>query len=188
MKYLVLLASMMTTNVMAADTFAEYDFDFKNNQKNTAQDHVVNGFVFGTKIMDDLTIGVKAEVENVRKSDNIEGLIQGQVKYNLFTVDMGVPVTPFVTAAIGEKYKVGNTFEYGVAGLGVNFKLTDKLGIDVAGRYRNSFEAIDNYETNEASIKATYAIAENHIVGIRAAVERGDSNYDVVGALYQYRF
>ena len=33
MKYLILLMSLMATKVMAADTFAEYDFDFKNNQK-----------------------------------------------------------------------------------------------------------------------------------------------------------
>lgn len=184
-----MLTALLSFNAMAADNFVEYDYDYKNNMDvGSKSNHEVNSFVFGHKLNDKLTIGAKAEVENVTDTDSLEGLIQGQVKYNLFTWQTVVPVTPYVTAAIGEKFKQGNDFEFGAAGVGVNFALTNKLNLDIAGRYRNGFDAADHYETKEASIKATYQIAENHAVGARGAFERGDSDYNTVGAFYQYRF
>ena len=189
MKYLVIFMSLFAVNAMAANPFVEYDYDYKNKLiDGSKSNHEVNGFVFGNKITDDLAIGVKAEVENVSDTNKLEGLIQAQAKYNIWTWKTIVPVTPFVMAAVGEKFKVGNDFEFGLLGVGVNFKLTDKLGVDVAGRYRNSFDTIDHYETKEASVKATYKITDNHVLGVRGAFERGDSNYNTVGAFYQYRF
>jgi hypothetical protein len=188
MKNIVIAAALFSTSAFAAP-FVEYDYDYKDKLVDGSKaNHEVNGFVFGNKVTDKLTIGAKAEVENVSNTDTLEGLIQGQVKYNLFTWQTLVPVTPYVNLAIGEKFKVGNDFEFGVAGVGVNFKLTDKLGVDVAGRYRNGFDAVDHYETKEASVKAAYAITENHVLGVRGAFERGDSNYNTVGAFYQYKF
>lgn len=182
------VAALFSTGVYAGDNFVEYDYDYKNNETAGKSNHEINSFVFGTKVTDALTVGVKAEVQNVTDTDALEGLIQGQVKYNLFTWNTIVPVTPFINAAIGEKFKQGNDFEFGVAGVGVNFKVTDKLGVDVAGRYRNGFDAVDHYETKEGSIKVSYAFTDSLVLGARGAFERGDSNYNTVGGFLQYRF
>lgn len=190
MKKLFILAALFTGSAIAG-TFAEYDFDFQNNQTKGLSNHETHAFSVMTDVTSNpgLSAGVRAEIENEQGVDAVQGLIQGQVKYNILTyTGLGIPLTPYVTAAFGEKMYLGRQFDFGQGGIGVSAKLTNRLTLDVAGRYRNGFEAKNQFESNETSVKLAYQATENQTVALRGAFERGQLNYNIIGATYQYHF
>lgn len=177
-----------------AGGFAGVSYDLKDNQDKTSY-HDVTAFTVGTTVGDRATVAVRAEVENVRQSnDTIEGLLQAQGNYKLLTVNVGVPVTAFVTGAVGEKLKVGNNFPFYAAGGGLSFALSNDFNIVTAARWRDAFQSGRNYGTVEGSLGAEYTLNQHHVLGVKIAMERGafedraGTDYDTIGASYQYKF
>ena len=183
MKKLAILLALVSTSVFAGSIEAGYDF---KNKVNSAADHSVYSLQYNTAaLVNGLTVGVKTENETVKTTDALEGLIQGQAKYSIST---GTMFTPFANAALGQKFKNTNNFSFWVAGVGVKAQLTDKASVEGAWRRREAFESSNSYATDEYSIKAAYEVAQNHIVGVKYARERGTSDYNTTGAFYQYKF
>ena len=107
----IVVAMLISFNSFAGG-FAGVSYDFKDNQDKESF-HDVTAFTFGTNVNDRTQIAVRAEVENVRQSnDNLEGLLQVQGKFTPLSFDVGVPVSVFVTGSLGEKLKVGNNFPF----------------------------------------------------------------------------
>jgi hypothetical protein len=183
MKKLAILLALVSTSVFAGSIEAGYDF---KNKVNSIADHSVYSLQYNTAaLVDGLALGVKTENETVKTTDALEGLIQGQAKYSIAT---GTMFTPFVNTAVGQKFKNGNNFSFWLGGVGVKAALTDKVSLETAWRRREAFDSVNNYNTDEYSVKAAYEVAQNHIVGVKYARERGTSDYNTTGAFYQFKF
>jgi hypothetical protein len=176
-----------------AGPFAGVSYDLKDDQNKNSY-HDVTAFTMGTTINDRTTVAVKGEIESVRQNhDAIEGLVQAQGKFNVATVNIGVPVTAFLTGAVGEKFKAGNNFPFYAAGGGFAFALADDFKIVTAARWRDAFQNGRNYGTVEGSLGAEYTLNDHNVLGVRIAMERGalgrdGSDYNVLGASYAYKF
>lgn len=188
-----LFAMLLTGSAAAAGGFAGYGYTLKDDQNKDSY-HDVHAFTFGTTITDRATVSVKGEVENVRSSnDSLEGLIVADAKYNVYNFNVGVPVAAFVNVGVGQKFKQTNNFPIYVAGGSLKWKLSDDFAVITAGRWRDAFQAGRNYGTVEGSLGAEYTLAQHHVLGVRAAYERGEldrgtSAYNTIGASYSYKF
>ena len=190
---LVLAASVLTASVAQADesTSVSGTFDVKDKQQSPA-----NHDVFGLNVAHDFgnTWSVEGRMEDERVVGNAgshEGLIQLKVNKDIGT---WFGVTPYAGIAVGEKSKSTTNFMYYVGEVGAKYVVTPSLTLNVQERLRTPFnENFDghtgyNYKTWETQIGAKYAINKNNIVGVKYAVERGDSTYNTTGASYTYKF
>ena len=190
---LVLAASVLTASVAQADesTSVSGTFDLKDKQQSPA-----NHDVFGLNVAHDFgnTWSVEGRMEDERVVGNAgshEGLIQLKVNKDIGT---WFGVTPYAGIAVGEKSKSTTNFMYYVGEVGAKYVVTPSLTLNVQERLRTPFnENFDghtgyNYKTWETQIGAKYAINKNNIVGVKYAVERGDSTYNTTGVSYTYKF
>ena len=190
---LVLAASVLTASVAQADesTSVSGTFDVKDKQQSPA-----NHDVFGLNVAHDFgnTWSVEGRMEDERVVGNAgshEGLIQLKVNKDIGT---WFGVTPYAGIAVGEKSKSTTNFMYYVGEVGAKYVVTPSLTLNVQERLRTPFnENFDghtgyNYKTWETQIGAKYAINKNNIVGVKYAVERGDSTYNTTGVSYTYKF
>ena len=190
---LVLAASVLTASVAQADesTSVSGTFDLKDKQNSPA-----NHEVFGLNVGHDFgnTWSVEGRMEDERVVGNggsHEGLVQLKVNKDIGT---WYGFTPYAGVAVGEKSKSTTNFAYYVAEIGAKAKVTDQLSVGVQERLRTPFnENLDghtgyNYKTYETSVSAKYAINKSNAVGVKYAVERGDSTYNTTGVNYTYTF
>lgn len=183
MKYIAFLVAALISTSAFADSI-ETGVDYKD-KVNSDYNHTVYFLSYNKNVSKDLTVGIRTENEVVSLSQALEGLVQAQTKYSLSN---STPFTPFVNGAIGQKFKDGTNFTFWVVGAGVNTRLTDDISFDTAVRRREAFSSDNNYATTETSVKLNYALAKNHIVSVKYAVERGTSDYNTTGVSYQYKF
>ena len=189
----LLAASVLTASVAQADesTSVSGTFDLKDKQQSPA-----NHDVFGLNVAHDFgnTWSVEGRMEDERVVGNAgshEGLIQLKVNKDIGT---WFGVTPYAGIAVGEKSKSTTNFMYYVGEVGAKYVVTPSLTLNVQERLRTPFnENFDghtgyNYKTWETQIGAKYAINKNNIVGVKYAVERGDSTYNTTGVSYTYKF
>ena len=191
-KLLAALLLTVTASAFAGEsTSVSGTFDVKDKQNSPA-----NHEVFGLNVGHDFgnTWSVEARMEDERVVGNAgghEGLVQVKVDKDLGT---WFGVTPYAGVAVGEKSKSTTNFAYYVAEIGAKAKVTDQLSVGVQERLRTPFnENLDghtgyNYKTYETSVSAKYAINKSNAVGVKYAVERGDSTYNTTGVNYTYTF
>ena len=191
-KFLVaVLLSVTTLGAYAGDASTSISATFDNKDKVGS---TANHDVFGLNVAHDFgnTWKVEARMEDERVNGGAhEGL--AQVKLNK---DIGTwyGVTPYAGVAVGMKDKSTSDFFYYVAEVGAKYKVLPNLTAYVQERLRTPFnENLDGhtgygYKTWETQIGAKYAITPEHAVGVKYAMERGDSTYDTVGVNYTYSF
>ena len=191
-KLLVALLLAVSVSAFADDsTSVSGTFDVKDKQHSPA-----NHEVFGLNVGHDFgnTWSVEGRMEDERVVGNggsHEGLVQVKVDKTLGTY---FGVTPYAGVAIGEKSKSTTNFAYYVAEVGAKTNLTEQLSVGVQERLRTPFnENLDgytgyNYKTWETSVSAKYAINKSNDIGVKYAVERGDSTYNTTGVNYTYKF
>lgn len=190
----LLAASVLSLSLSAfADESSSVSgtFDLKDKQHSPA-----NHDVFGLNVAHDFgnTWSVEARMEDERVVGNAgshEGLVQVKVNKDIGT---WFGVTPYAGVAVGEKSKSTTNFAYYVGEIGAKYLVVPGLTLNVQERLRTPFnENFDghtgyNYKTWETQIGAKYAINKNNIVGVKYAVERGDSTYNTTGVSYTYKF
>ena len=189
-----LVAVLLTVASVSAFADGAYNYaspsiDFKD-KVNSTNNHTVYGITLGRDFGNGLKVEGRMEDETVNGGAH-EGLVQiGAVK------DIGTwyGVTPYAGLAVGEKDKSTTNFIYYRADVGAKYTVMPGLTAFVQERLRTPFnENLDGhtgygYKTWETSIGAKYAITPEHAVGIKYAMERGDSTYDTVGVNYVYSF
>ena len=191
-KLLAALLLTVTASAFAGEsTSVTGTFDVKDKQNSPA-----NHEVFGLNVGHDFgnTWSVEGRMEDERVVGNggsHEGLVQLKVNKDIGT---WYGFTPYAGVAVGEKSKSTTNFAYYVAEVGAKYVVTPSLTLNVQERLRTPFnENFDghtgyNYKTWETQIGAKYAINKNNIVGVKYAVERGDSTYNTTGVSYTYKF
>ena len=191
-KLLAALLLTVTASAFAGEsTSVTGTFDVKDKQNSPA-----NHEVFGLNVGHDFgnTWSVEGRMEDERVVGNAsghEGLVQLKVNKDIGT---WYGFTPYAGVAVGEKSKSTTNFAYYVAEVGAKYVVTPSLTLNVQERLRTPFnENFDghtgyNYKTWETQIGAKYAINKNNIVGVKYAVERGDSTYNTTGVSYTYKF
>ena len=191
-KLLAALLLVASVSAFAGEsTSVSGTFDVKDNQHSP-----LNHEVFGLNVGHDFgnTWSVEARMEDERVVGNggsHEGLVQIKADKTLGTY---FGVTPYAGVAIGEKSKSTTNFAYYVAEVGAKANLTEQLSVGVQERLRTPFnENFDghtgyNYKTWETSIGAKYALNKSNVIGVKYAVERGDSSYNTTGVTYTYKF
>jgi hypothetical protein len=191
-KFLVALALVVTSFTAFADgayTYVSPTIDFKDKVDSTAN-HEVYGINLGRDFGNSWKVEARMENERVNGGSH-EGLMQ--VKLNK---DIGTwyGVTPYAGVAVGMKDKSTSDFFYYVAEVGAKYTVLPGLTAYAQERLRTPFnENLDGhtgygYKTWETQIGAKYAITPEHAVGVKYAMERGDSTYDTVGVNYTYSF
>ena len=190
----LLAASVLSLSLSAfADesTSVSGTFDIKDKQHSP-----LNHEVFGLNVGHNFgnTWSVEGRMEDERVVGNAgshEGLVQVKVNKDIGT---WFGVTPYAGVAVGEKSKSTTNFAYYVGEIGAKYLVIPGLTLNVQERLRTPFnENFDghtgyNYKTWETQIGAKYAINKNNIVGVKYAVERGDSTYNTTGVSYTYKF
>ena len=187
-----LLALLLTVSAVASA--GEYNYvtpsiDFKD-KVNSPNNHTVYGITVGHDFGNTWKVDARMEDETVNGGTH-EGLVQVSA-----TKDIGTwyGVTPYASVAVGEKSKTTTNFVYGVAAVGAKYTVYPGVTVSAQSRLRTPFnEGLDlhtgyNYKTVENSIGAKWQFAKDQAVGIKYAVERGDSQYDTVGVNYSYNF
>ena len=184
-----LLAGMF--GIAHADAVTSISATYDNKDK---ADSTANHDVFGLNVAHDFgnTWKVEARVEDERVNGGAhEGLAQVKVNKDIGT---WYGITPYAGVAVGMKDKSTSDFFDYVGEVGAKYKVLPNLTAYVQERLRTPFnENLDGhtgygYKTWETQIGAKYAITPEHAVGVKYAMERGDSTYDTVGVNYTYSF
>jgi hypothetical protein len=191
----VILSSLLVAMLGISSAYAgEYSYVTPTFDAKDKVDSTSNHEVFGLNVGHNYGNGwnVEALMENERVNGGAhEGLMQLKVDKDIGT---WYGVTPYAGVAVGMKDKSTSDFFYYVGEVGAKYKITPRLSAFVQERLRTPFnENLDGhtgygYKTWETSIGAKYAITPTQAVGVRYAVERGDSSYDTVGVNYTYSF
>ena len=162
------------------------DYDVKDKQHVAVKEtHNVLGLSINTTVSDNLVAGIKFESEWVKEKDKPETLTQLQFSYVLPKI---WNIQPSINMALGEKYKVGNSFEYYV--IGSSFKVNVATDFSVGGsvRLRSPFDNSIAYKTLEYSAGVEYNLTKNLALGAKYKIERGDSDYNTVNFNVKYVF
>jgi hypothetical protein len=162
----------------------DYDVKDKQNVANK-ETHNVLGLSINTAVSNNLVAGIKFESEWVKEKDKPESLTQLQFAYMLPKV---WNIQPSINLAIGEKYKVGNSFEYYVVGSALKMNIATDLSVGGSVRLRAPFDGSILYKTVEYSAGVEYNLSKNLALGARYKIERGDSDYNTVNFNVKYVF
>jgi len=185
----VLLAVASVSAFADAGNYASAGIDFKDKQDST-NNHTVYGLTVGHDFGNTWKVEARMEDETVNGGAH-EGLVQLKVNKDIGT---WYGVTPYAGVAVGEKDKSTTNFIYYLGEVGAKYTVLPGLTAFVQERLRTPFnENLDGhtgygYKTWETSVGAKYAINKSNAVGLRFAVERGDSAYNTVGVNYTYSF
>ena len=189
-----LLAVALTVASLTAFADGAYNYvaptlDFKDKVDST-NNHEVYGINIGRDFGNTWKVEARMEDERVNGGAH-EGLAQVKVNKDIGT---WFGVTPYAGVAVGMKDTSTSDFFYYVAEVGAKYTVLPGLTAFAQERLRTPFnENLDGhtgygYKTWETSIGAKYAITPEHAVGVKYAMERGDSTYDTVGVNYTYSF
>ena len=191
-KFLVaVLLAVSAISAVAGEptTYVSATYDNKDKANSTAN-HDVFGINIGRDLGNSWKVEARMEDERVNGGAH-EGLAQVKVNKDIGT---WYGVTPYAGVAVGMKDKSTSDFFYYVAEVGAKYTVLPGLTAFAQERLRTPFnENLDGhtgygYKTWETQIGAKYAITPEHAVGVKYAMERGDSTYDTVGVNYTYSF
>lgn len=190
-KFLLAVLAVVSITVAHADEYNYVGASYDNKDKvNSTANHDVFGVTAGHNYGNTWSVEARMEDERVNGGAH-EGLAQIKVNKDIGT---WYGVTPYAGVAVGMKDKSTSDFFYYVGELGAKYTVVPGLTAYAQERLRTPFnENLDGhtgygYKTWETTIGAKYAINGSNAVGIKYAMERGDSTYDTVGVNYTYSF
>ena len=172
MKKLVLTAVLFlaATTAMAGNFYAAGEYETAED-RNTKADSYTTGVIVGYK---DAGWQYSAKVSAGQAewgNGSITNRYEGRVKHTWSA--MGAK--PYLGVRLGETVKSSTNFSYYAVDAGVAVPVTEKVELDLSYRYRNAFDAANNFETNRYGIEGKLKLTAKDSLGLRYAQSYGDS-------------
>ena len=160
----------------------EYKFE---DPRGTGANQQGYEFTIGTQAASN--VGVDLKGENMYTNGN--GANSSKLEVGVTpTVGITDKLSGYVRGAVGEKWQVGNRFDYYSVEPGVKIAVNDRFGLRAGYRYRTGFSSGDNYMTRTWRIGADYGVTKNGTAFLGLDRQEGDINSNVVSVGYKYGF
>lgn len=105
---------------------------------------------------------------------SISNTYEGRVKRSVSMYGL----KPYIQGRLGEKVSSTTNFPYYAFDAGIVVSVANSVDIDFSYRYRNAFDAGDNYQTDRYGIEGKYKLNLRDTVGLRYAQMYGDTEVD----------
>ena len=172
-------ALLIAGSAMAAGGYASLEYSDETNRATDAS-NIKEALVVGTK---DDSMDYSIKMENSQTSFGNGSISQGlelRVKKSFGGFYLG--------GRLGEKVSSSSNFSHYAVDAGVKFPLVAGFTGDVGGRYRNSFDTANDYETKRVHAAVGYALTKQDAVAVRWSRSWGDEEKDGVRLQYTRSF
>ena len=185
MKKLVLTAALFlaASTAMAGNFYAAGEYETAED-RNTKAESYTTGMFLGYK---DGPWQYSAKVSSGQAewgNGSITNRYEGRVKHTWSA--MGA--TPYLGVRLGETVKSSTNFSYYAVDAGVAVPVTEKVELDLSYRYRNAFDAANNFETNRYGVEGKLKVTDKDSLGLRYSQSYGDSESNSLRLQYSRSF
>ena len=185
MKKLVLTAALFlaASTAMAGNFYAAGEYETAED-RNTKAESYTTGMILGYK---DGPWQYSAKVSSGQAewgNGSITNRYEGRVKHTWSA--MGAK--PYLGVRLGETVKSSTNFSYYAVDAGVAVPVTEKVELDLSYRYRNAFDAANNFETNRYGVEGKLKVTDKDSLGLRYSQSYGDSESNSLRLQYSRSF
>lgn len=175
MKQFVAAMTILVAGSAYAGGFGSVEYGYQDIKSGGSSDSVK--VMLGT----DLTNNLKIDVGNQVKSNDATGDNGNRLESGLTLHTNAGLVSPYVRAALGQKYTTNDNYGYWSVEPGIKFatpinNLSGKLGWRYRDAMDNSLHTTDMTKTWKAGLE--YQLTKTYSVGVSYDRARGDSEYD----------
>lgn len=175
MKQLVAILTLLVAGTAFAGSFGSVEYGYQDIKAGGSSDSVK--VMLGT----DLTDNLKIDVGNQVKSNDATGDNGNRLESGLTLHTNAGIVSPYVRAALGQKYTTNDNYGFWSVEPGIKFKtpianVTGKLGYRYRDAMDTSLHSTDMTKAWKAGLE--YQLTSKYSVGINYDRVRGDSEYD----------
>ncbi len=181
MKRIVFAGAMvLATSASAGDykPFVMVDVNSEKDANSIANEYIGANATVGVKGPNKIEYSVKAGV-SAKNADGSSDTISNNIEVKLKkSYDIAGVAMPYVSVRLGEKIKyTGKHFTHYAFDAGVKVPLVASLALDVGARYRDAFDAAENYQSVRYHAMFLYDVNPHNTVGLRYAQSTSD-NYE----------
>ncbi len=182
MKRIVFAGAMVLATSASAGDYKPFVMVDVNSEKDAAtsiaNEYIGANATVGVKGPNKIEYSVKAGV-SAKNADGSSDTISNNIEVKLKkSYDIAGVAMPYVSVRLGEKIKyTGKHFTHYAFDAGVKVPLVASLALDVGARYRDAFDAAENYQSVRYHAMFLYDVNPHNTVGLRYAQSTSD-NYE----------
>lgn len=139
----------------------------KDAYPSIANEYINANVTMGVKTPSKTEYSIKAgaSLKDGSTSNTLSNNIELKIKQSF---DIGTFFTPYVSVRLGEKFSSDTThFTHYSFDAGIKLPLTEKLALDVGGRYRDSSNSPKDYRSTRVHAMALYDFDKHNTIGLR---------------------
>lgn len=153
----------------------------------TGADSVAPELVVGTKQGNWQYSGKAGFNQSEIGNGSITNTVEGRLRYNFNSIP-NLRLKPWAQLRLGEQIKSNADFAYYALDLGITAPVTKTFDLDFTYRYRNAFDAANNFETNRVGVEGKLKLTNKDSIGVRYTQSYGDSETDAWRLQYTRAF
>lgn len=186
MKKALLVAALclVANTAFAGKWYAAGELETAENRQ-THADSIGTSAIVGYKDGDWQYSGKLSTSQAEWGNGSISTSYEGRVKRSF---NLGGYAKPYIQGRLGEKVSSTKNFPYYAVDTGLVVPVNSWFDVDFSYRYRNAFDADNDYQTNRYGIEGKVKITDSDFVGLRYAQSYGDSETNSWRLQYTHSF
>lgn len=174
-----ILASLVISASAMAQGYASLEYSDETNRATDAK-NIKEAIVVGSKVgSTDYSLKLENSQAEFGKGSISQGM-EVRVKQSIGAF--------YVGGRLGEKVGSSSHFSHYAVDAGVKFPLVAGFTGDIGGRYRNAFDAANNYETTRVHVTVGYDLTKKDKVAVRWSRTYRDEEKDAWRLQYTRSF